>query len=243
MAGNVPVSHVSDTAKWVAIYRAMESERPDALFRDPYARRLAGEKGQAIVDALANGRRMAWPMIVRTVVMDEIILQAIARDGVDTVLNLAAGLDTRPYRLTLPAGLRWFEADFPDMVAYKETQLANEKPHCVLERVKVDLRDDSARAELFLKVTKGAKRVLVIAEGLLIYLQPEQVAALARSLHAQPAFQWWLIDLATPRLLKMMERTWGKNMTAGNAPFIFGPAEGTASSARRGMSPCGSTAP
>jgi len=96
MADQAPLNSVSDTAKWVAIYRAMETERPDALFKDPYARRLAGAQGQAIVDLLPKGRRMAWPMIVRTAVMDEIIMRAITRDKVDTVMNLAAGLDTRP---------------------------------------------------------------------------------------------------------------------------------------------------
>ncbi|PYP21274.1 MAG: hypothetical protein DMD55_20385, partial [Gemmatimonadetes bacterium] len=95
------IQHVSDTARWVALYRAMESERPDALFHDPYARRLAGARGEQILASLPKGRTWAWAMIVRTAVMDELILRAVARDGVGTVLNLAAGLDTRPYRLPL----------------------------------------------------------------------------------------------------------------------------------------------
>ena len=70
MMTSTPITHVSDTARWVAIYRAMESERPDALFRDPYARRLAGPRGEEIVRAMPHGRAMAWPMIVRTAVMD-----------------------------------------------------------------------------------------------------------------------------------------------------------------------------
>ena len=67
------IRNVSDTALWVAIYRAMESERPDAIFRDPYARRLGGERGETIVRQMPNGAAMAWPMIVRTAVMDEIV--------------------------------------------------------------------------------------------------------------------------------------------------------------------------
>src|SRR5256886_13643386 len=93
------IEHVSDTARWVALYRAMESERPDALFHDPYARRLAGERGEQILSAMPKGRTWAWPMIVRTAVMDELIMRTISRDGADAVINLAAGLDTRPYRL------------------------------------------------------------------------------------------------------------------------------------------------
>src|SRR2546426_808366 len=83
----------------------MESERPDALFRDPYARRLAGARGAQILAALPRGHTWAWPMIVRTAVIDELILRAIERDGVGTVLNLAAGLDARPYRPPLARSL------------------------------------------------------------------------------------------------------------------------------------------
>jgi O-methyltransferase involved in polyketide biosynthesis len=45
----MPIGNVSDTARWVAVYRAMETARPDAIFRDPFAERLAGERGLEIV--------------------------------------------------------------------------------------------------------------------------------------------------------------------------------------------------
>lgn len=222
-----PITHVSDTARWVALYRAMESERRDPLFRDPYARRLAGEQGEAILRGMKQGRRWAWPMIVRTAVMDEIILRTVTRDGVDTVLNLAAGLDTRPYRLPLPKALRWVDVDLPDILTYKEEQLARETAACTVEFAKVDLRDATARRALFAGVAASARRVLVVTEGLLIYLTPEQVADLARDLAAHPAFRSWLIDLASPLLLQWMQRTWGKTTAAGNAAFLFAPAEDT----------------
>ena len=68
-----PIRNVSDTAAWVAVYRAMESERPDALFHDPHARRMSGARGQQIVDALPFGQSMGWSIIVRTAVMDTLI--------------------------------------------------------------------------------------------------------------------------------------------------------------------------
>jgi len=218
---------VSDTARWVALYRAMESERPDALFHDPYARRLAGTRGEQVLAGMPKGKAFAWPMIVRTAVMDEIILRTIARDGVDTVLNLAAGLDTRPYRLPLPASLRWIEVDFPDVIAYKKEQLAGERPISALERAGIDLTDKAARRALFARIGGAAKQVLVVSEGLLIYLAPEQVATLAADLATPPSFRWWLIDLGSPGLLKMIEKSWGPILAAGNAPFRFAPAEGT----------------
>ena len=227
MPATTPITHVSDTARWVAIYRAMESERPDALFRDPFARGLAGSRGEEIVKAMPRGRSMAWPMIVRTAVMDELIVRAVERDGVHTVVNLAAGLDTRPYRLTLPRALRWIEADFPDLLAYTEQQLAGEKPRCQLERVAIDLTDGERRRAFFQDaVSGGGGGTLVLAEGLLVYLEPAEVGRLADDLHAA-GFAWWLIDLGSPGLLKMLSKNWGKKLEEGNAPFRFAPAEGT----------------
>lgn len=86
------------------MHRATESARPDALFNDFLAERLAGEQGQAIVARVPRSTRNGWWLVARTKIIDDAILQAIA-DGCDRVLNLAAGLDTRPYRLPLPAEL------------------------------------------------------------------------------------------------------------------------------------------
>ena len=227
MSDQPAVNNVSETALWVAIYRAMETESPEPLFRDPYARRLAGARGEEIVRNMPKGESLAWPMIVRTAVMDELILHTVETRKVDTVLNLASGLDTRPYRLQLPPELRWVDADLPDMLAYKQEELSEETPRCALESVKIDLTDAAARRALFARVGETSRNVLVIAEGLLIYLRPEQVSELAGDLQAQASFRWWLIDLASPRILKMLDKTWGKELRSGGTPFLFAPAEGT----------------
>src|SRR5437879_8700507 len=223
-----PITSVSDTARWVAMYRAMESERPDALFHDPYAGRRDGETGQQILSSMPQGRRWAWPMIVRTAVMDEIIIRLVAEQGVDTVLNLAAGLDARPYRLDLPSRLHWVDVDLEGILSYKEAALAGEQPRCVVEFVRADLINPAARRSLFQRVGAQAKRALVIAEGLLVYLKPDDVTALAKDLAAQPAFRWWLIDLGSPALQQFLSRTWGNQLRSGNAPMLFFPEEGTA---------------
>ncbi|HEY2896751.1 MAG TPA: SAM-dependent methyltransferase [Gemmatimonadaceae bacterium] len=221
------IDNVSDTARWVAMYRAMESERPDALFRDPYAKRLAGEKGDEIVRTMKDGRTMAWAMIVRTQVFDEIIMAEIATDHIDLVLNLAAGLDVRPWRLELPPTLQWVDVDLPEILRYKLTTLGNAQPKCRYEAVEADLTDAASRRALFPRIAAQAERVLVVTEGLLIYLSEAEVGALAADLHASPSFARWVIDLANPRLLKMMMKSWGKTVAAGNAPFKFAPANGT----------------
>jgi methyltransferase (TIGR00027 family) len=222
------IENVSDTARWVAVYRAMETARPDAIFRDPFAAKLAGEKGNAIVDSMKRGRQMAWAMIVRTAVFDEIIRERVRNGNADQVVNLAAGLDARPWRMTdLPPSLRWVDVDLPGILDHKLSIMGSEPTVCEYEAVRVDLRDAARRQALFSQLGTAGRRTLVVTEGLLIYLTPEQVATLATDLHAAVAFQWWLIDIAHPKLLEMMKKMWGRSLNAGNAPFQFAPAEST----------------
>jgi methyltransferase (TIGR00027 family) len=221
-----PLRDVSDTALWVAMYRAMESERPDAIFHDPLARRMAGARGEAILASMPKGRTMAWPMIVRTAVMDEIVMRQV-RQGVGTVVNLAAGLDVRAYRLDLPPSLLWLDADLPGMIDYRAEHLSGAVAKCRHQDVAIDLRGPSGRAELLSRVPADGGPVLVVTEGLLVYLTRDQVASLAAELHAAGA-RWWLIDLASPLLLKLLARSWQPSLQAANTPMQFAPEENTA---------------
>jgi methyltransferase (TIGR00027 family) len=221
------IENISDTARWVAVYRAMETERPDAIFHDKYARKLAGSRGEQIVATMRRGRDAAWAMIVRTAVFDDIIMTMITEHGADMVVNLAAGLDTRPWRLSLPPTLRWVDVDLPEILKYKTESLTHEWPRCRYEAVPADLTDDAKRHSLLARLGVEGKKILVITEGLLIYLTSEQVGGLARDLANQKSMLWWLVDIANPRLLAWMKRSWGKTVAKGNAPFLFAPQEGS----------------
>lgn len=221
----MPVHNVADTALWVAYFRALETERPDAIFRDPYAKRLAGERGFEIAKKLRNGDKQEWVWMARTYLCDQFLSREISQ-GADLVLNLAAGLDARPYRMDLPDCLRWVEVDLPEIISYKEEILAPEEPKCGLERVALDLSDQQARRRLFARLDLEAKRIAVLAEGLLVYLNPEEVAQLAQDLSRNEHFHSWVIDLASPVHLKFMQWTMGKELSQGGAPLKFGPPEG-----------------
>jgi len=223
MADSV-VSHVSDTALWVAAYRAMESARPDALFVDHLADRVAGERGRAIVAASPRRLRSGWSIVTRTKLIDDLILESIAA-GCDRVVNLAAGMDTRPYRLALPARFSWIEADLPGIIDDKERLLAGEKPVCELRRERVDLSDNAARGAFLRSALSGAAQALVLTEGLLGYLEERVVEALARDLTAQAPIRWWMLDLFSPSALAVLRRIKGHVA----APlFKFAPADGVA---------------
>ncbi len=219
------ISNVSDTARWVAVYRARESARPDALFHDPYAARLAGARGEEMARALNHpgGTQNGWPVIARTKVIDDLVMASL-REGCTCVVNLAAGFDTRPYRLALPPDLQWIEADLPALLDEKERVLAGERPRCALERVRVDLSSPRERAELFERIDAGASRVLVISEGLVVYLDDATVAALGRDLARFPSFAYWALDFSSPAVLKLIRR--GRSESFANAPFKFAPKNG-----------------
>lgn len=221
------VRNISDTARWAAVFRARETERPDALFRDPYAERLAGKLGVDIANTLPEGNSHAWAWVARTYLFDEFITREL-QQGADMVVNLAAGLDARPYRMRLPASPPWVEVDLPEILTYKEGILASEKPSCRLERIRLDLSDGEARRAFFAEVNRRAKKILVLTEGLLIYLSAEEVAELARELAGGANFQRWIMDLSSPGLLRMMQRTTGKQLSQVGAPFKFAPLEGPA---------------
>jgi methyltransferase (TIGR00027 family) len=219
------VRNISDTARWVAYFRACETERPEALFRDPYARRLAGDLGFHLANTLSEGNKHEWAWVARTYLFDKFILDEVAKSA-DLVLNLAAGLDARPYRMELPSTLQWVEVDLPEIVSYKEEILANEKPGCRLERISLDLSDGPARRKLFADLNRRAKRIVIATEGLLIYFTAEEVGDFAKDLAGEEHFQSWVIDLASPGQLKLMQRTTGQQLSEAGAPFKFGPPEG-----------------
>ncbi len=230
------VRNISDTARWAAVFRARETLRADAIFRDPYAERLAGKMGVDIANTLPEGNSHAWAWVARTYLFDQFITQELEQ-GVDMVVNLAAGLDARPYRMTLPASLQWIEVDLPEILTYKEEILAKEKPSCALERIRLDLSEGNARQALFAELNRRANKILVLTEGLLIYLNAEEVAAFAKDLAASSHIQRWILDLASPGLLRMMQRTTGKQLSQVGAPFKFGPAEGPAFFSPHGWEP------
>jgi methyltransferase (TIGR00027 family) len=230
------IRNISDTARWVAVYRARETERTDAVFRDPFAGRLAGERGEKIAASMSFAEKNSWPFVARTWLVDHVILSQV-KLGTDMVVNLAAGLDARPYRMNLPSSLQWIEVDLPEILAYKEDVLRNETPVCRLERVQLDLCDVRSRRELFSELGRHANRALVVSEGLLVYLDEKEVTSLGQDLSATRSFQHWLIDLASPALLKMLAKKMGAPLDQAGVPLKFAPWEGPDFFARSGWNP------
>lgn len=219
-----PIQHVSDTSFWIAAYRALESERRGGLFYDPLARQLAEGHGEKIAREMGNAAAMQWSVAIRTVVIDEYIYAAIGQ-GIDIVLNLGAGLDTRPYRMDLPESLGWIEIDFPSIVDFKEQRLQGETPRCRLERIKLDLSDVAERQKIFSDIDGRSQAVLIITEGLVPYLSNEDAGSLACDLARQAHFKNWIIDYFSPLFMKLYRQGRFRTRLSKNAPFLFYPED------------------
>jgi methyltransferase (TIGR00027 family) len=189
------ITHVSDTALMVAACRAHETELEDAFVRDPFAARLAGERGLAILRALPHSNVVRLGLAVRTRFVDELLLEALRDHSITTVLSVGCGLDTRPWRLNLQMNLRWIKIDFADVLDYKDRLMFGETPRCRRERLTIDVNDPVQRRSMY--EAGGSAPALMITEGLLLYLPAATVEALAAESSNQSGVRHWISDVTT----------------------------------------------
>jgi len=202
MSSTGEITHVSDTALMVAACSAHETELEDAFVRDPFAARLAGERGFAIVRELPHPAVMRLGLAIRTRFVDELLLEALRTHPITTVLSVGCGLDTRPWRLNLAANLRWIEIDFADVLDYKERLMTGETPTCRRERLTIDLNDSEQRRAMYEAASSAP--ALMITEGLLLYLPAATVEALAAESWRQCGIAHWVSDITTSAFSKVL---------------------------------------
>jgi len=215
--------NIADTAFWIAGFRAQETERPDAVFNDTLAKKLGGDRGVKMVANTPNSEQMAFAMVIRTSSIDRLVGIAVNK-GVDTVINLGAGLDTRPYRLQLPAKLHWIEVDFEGIIDYKNKLLKDEKPACTIRRIAFDLSDRHGRKKLFAELGSKTQNALVITEGVIAYLKNEDASQLSQDIFAVPTFKYWVHDFSKGGFRKRGHAK-EKAKLLKNTPFLFDVAD------------------
>lgn len=219
---------VSYTAQWTAAARAVESERADdAMFDDPFARELAAPRGFELLDKYGGGGLLSF-IAIRTKYLDDSI-EAILRDGtIRQVVFIAAGMDTRAFRLTWPADTIVYEVDHVGLIEEKRRRLAalDAKPTVTRREVAADLAGDwlpSLHAAGF----DPEQPTLWVAEGLMFFLTQEQSQQLLEKLGSVSAPGTWLaVDFASKALLRSpFSRTFLKGLQEDNTPWLFGTDE------------------
>lgn len=196
------ITHVSDTALMVAACRAHETDLEDAFVKDPFAVRLAGERGFAILAALPYSNLLRLGIAIRTRFVDELLLEALSQYPITTILSVGCGLDTRPWRLSFPSEVRWIETDFTDVLDYKERLMSGEVPRCRRERLTLDLNDPVQRSALY--KAAGSAPALMITEGLLLYLPASTIEALAAEAATHSGIARWISDITTNAFSKVL---------------------------------------
>lgn len=173
---------VGRTALGVALVRARESNRTDRLFDDPYAEAFLAAAPGAVpdLDATPGGPvpGVVHGVVIRTRYFDDFLAQAWVA-GCRQVVLVAAGLDTRAFRLPWPDDVRLFEMDLPEVLEFKDAVLdqAGATPRCHRSTVPVDLRDAWPEHLLHAGFQPSEPTAWLI-EGLLVYLTAEEAARL-----------------------------------------------------------------
>jgi methyltransferase (TIGR00027 family) len=238
------MSPVGLTARWVAANRARETEAPNRMFADPYARALAGEEGFALLAASqkAKAGEADGPdpyLSIRTRFFDDALLRAVNEAGLQQLVLLAAGMDARAFRLAWPGGVTLFEVDRQEVVEHKEAVLQSlgARPTCPRVVVRADLEGDWISPLLRAGFDKD-RPAAFLAEGLLMYLEAGAVLSLLGTLQrlARPG-SWLGVDLVGTELLSSPYlRPFLENLEQFGCPWRFGTAEPEQLLARHGWS-------
>lgn len=219
---------IAKTSLYTAMLRAQESARPDRLFSDPLAETLAGPQGNDVLawmEARSPGAAQNPVIPIRTRFIDDTFERILGESGVDQLVILAAGMDTRAFRLPLPPDLALFELDRPEVLDLKAARLAqlNATPRCRRIPIPADLTGDWSTT-----LQDGGfdrqRPAAWLAEGLTPYLTDDQVHHLLDMLsELAAAGSWLLVDVFNHSFLTSPQMAGFRAMMAANgSPLLFG---------------------
>ncbi len=206
---------VGFTSKVMAASRAIETERVDALFTDPFARQLAGEETiQAALPLLDEDEQQGRPFApVRTRFFDDFLTQT-AHNSRQVVL-LGAGMDTRAFRMNWAPETQLYEIDQSHVLNYKEAALAGVQPNCNRHSICADLTESLWPERLLKKGYQPSEPSIWLLEGLLYYLSTQDVDRLLKQIENLAAAGSWLgADVINTAILNGSE-PWAKHWRFG----------------------------
>lgn len=181
---------LGSTSRWTAGARASESLRPDRLFNDPWASTLATEAGLRWVDRTEDA---GSSIIVRTRFFDDFFERVTSDEGIRQVVLIAAGLDTRAFRLNWPAHTHLFELDQAPILEHKESVLKDAGAQVTCERQAVPVDLTKPWKEALLKAGYDPQQPSAwLIEGLLFYLPNETIAQIIDEVNSLTAVGSWL---------------------------------------------------
>ena len=207
-----PFGGVSETLLIPVWARAMETKRKDGLISDAYAVRIIQELPYDYAKYSSNGWRTQIGIAVRTRLLDRVVGQFFADHTDGIIVNMGCGLDARSYRMDNGSAL-WLEIDLPEVIAVRRAFFDEDERHRFIEGSVLEMD--------WLDSIPQGRPLLFIAEGLLMYLQPESVRSLVCALAERfdgAEFVFESIGKALVGNTKIHDTV----SKCGNAPFIWG---------------------
>jgi methyltransferase (TIGR00027 family) len=209
------------TSRWTAGVRARESARADRLFEDPWAEALTGKEGAEWLAQRPEDSTI--PMAIRTRFFDDFLQDVSRQRAIRQVVLMAAGLDTRAFRLSWPVGTCLFELDQPEVLQYKEQvlRLAGARPACQRQLIEADLT--SPWQEMLLGGNFDPQRPSIwLLEGFLFYLSNESITQVIDGVTGLAAPGSWMgFDIINGAMLtSTWTRPWVEMQASMGAPWI-----------------------
>ncbi|WP_158998866.1 class I SAM-dependent methyltransferase [Pigmentibacter ruber] len=215
------INHVSDTAYLIAFYRMLEAKKKNSIVKDLLSFLLINDRAERICKKIKNKNHFDWLVPLRTNSIDFLISKYIKERNIDTVINLGAGLDTRAYRLDGLEKIKWFDIDFSNVIEYKSNLLKNVLPKCILQYIKLDLSLREERKKILSEICTQANNVLVLSEGLILYLKEIEVLFLSEDLLKHKNINYWIQDYYSKDYFKFSLISSKRSFK--NSPFQFFP--------------------
>lgn len=209
------------TAHWTASVRARETSRKDRLINDPWAAALAGEPGAAWL--AQRPEESTLPIVLRTRYFDDFLQHVSTQYGIRQIVLMAAGLDTRAFRLNWPEGTLIFELDQPAVLDHKEQvlQSAGAQPTCERRIIRADLTGPwkAALAAHGFDLQQPSGWLL---EGFLFYLPTDTITQLLDEVTSRAASGSWLgFDVINSAMLtNSWTKPWVDMQAQAGAPWI-----------------------
>lgn len=168
---------ISRTAYYTLGVRAWDAAQPKPLCGDTFAQSFINDDARQLWNEFSGFRAPNGSNAARHRIIDDHLREALASDADAPVLILGAGFDTRAFRLT---GGHWFELDEPEILSYKESRLPAASSPNPLVRIPIAFAHESLRDKL--PVIDRTRHVHIVIEGVLMYLDQSQRAAVVATL-------------------------------------------------------------
>jgi methyltransferase (TIGR00027 family) len=212
------VNPISDTAYYCCGVRMEDAERKPSLCNDRFARRFMDERGMRLYEPFRAETLPNISNAVRCRIIDDFVRSELEKDPGTLVVTIGAGFDTRPYRLS---GGDWIEIDEPQIIQCKNERLPVAECPNPLRRISIDFAADPLAGRL--GVVANGNPVVVVMEGVFMYLEPAHVDDTLRDIKARFPRHVLLCDLMDRAFLEKVAQSVHSKLAAAGAVFTERP--------------------